>query len=79
MEPASTIIEKCGGANAVAEMVGRDVSRIHRWTYPKEKGGTGGLIPSDAAQQLMRAARERGIQLQADDFFLDQTPQQGAA
>lgn len=69
MEPASTIIEICGGVGAVAEMTGRDPSRVHRWTYPKEKGGTNGLIPTDAAQDLMREARARRIPLKPEHFF----------
>lgn len=77
MEPASTIIRLCGGAAKVAEMVGRDPSRIHRWTYPKDKGGTDGLIPSDAAQVLLAEAKKREIPLTADHFFAP--PQQGAA
>lgn len=77
MEPASTIIELCGGVSAVSEMTGRDVSRVHRWTYAREKGGSNGLIPTDAAQDLMRVARERGIPLTPEHFF--PTQNQGAA
>jgi hypothetical protein len=69
MEPANTIIEICGGVGVVAEMTGRDLSRVHRWTYPKDKGGTDGLIPTDAAQELMREARKRGIPLTPEHFF----------
>lgn len=50
-------------------MTGRDASRVHRWTYPKEKGGSDGLIPTDAAQCLMREARKRGIPLTPEHFF----------
>ena len=70
MEPATTIISICGGFQAVADMTGRTLTRVHRWTYPKEKGGTDGLIPSDAAQKLMASARERGLPLEPEHFFL---------
>lgn len=70
MEPATTIISICGGFQAVADMTGRTLTRVHRWTYPKEKGGTNGLIPSDAAQVLMAAARARGLPLEPEHFFL---------
>lgn len=69
MEPASTIIALCGGFHAVAEMTGRTLTRVHRWTYPKDRGGTDGLIPSDAAQALMTAASKRGLPLKPGHFF----------
>lgn len=69
MEPAKTIIDICGGFQAVAEMTGRDASRIHRWTYPKGRGGTGGLIPPDAQVRLLDEAVKRGIPLNPNHFF----------
>lgn len=69
MNPAQRVIEKCGGPQAVAKMVGVDVSRVHRWTYPKARGGSDGLIPSQQQQALLNAARESGIDLQPADFF----------
>ena len=69
MEPASTIIEICGGFKAVAEITGRDETRVRRWTYPKEKGGTGGLIPTECQQALMSAARQSGGPLRPEHFF----------
>lgn len=76
---AARIIEKCGGHRAVAEMVGAHVSRVHRWTYPKERGGTGGLIPSAQQAPLLAAARARGIPLEPADFFADQAGASEAA
>lgn len=70
MEPAQTIISICGGVSAVSKMVGRDETRVRRWTYPKERGGTGGLIPSDCQQSLLDAALVRGIPLSPRHFFL---------
>ena len=69
MEPANTIIQICGGFNAVAEMTGRDQTRVRRWTYSKDKGGTGGLIPSECQQLLMEQAKERGLPLRPEHFF----------
>jgi hypothetical protein len=70
MEPASTIISICGGVAAVAEMVGRDETRVRRWTYPKDRGGTGGLVPSDCQQPLLEAARAKGLALTPENFFI---------
>lgn len=74
MEPANTIIKMCGGFSAVAQMVGRSEIRIRRWTYEKERGGTGGLVPSDLQQPLLRLARDRGIDLRPEHFFPDAQP-----
>lgn len=71
---AEQVIEKCGGHQAVAEMAGVHVSRVHRWTYPKERGGTGGLIPTQHQQKLLDEARDRGIDLGPSDFFLNTEP-----
>lgn len=69
MNPAQRVIEKCGGPQAVAEMVGVHVSNVHRWTYPKARGGSDGFIPSQQQQTLLTAARARGIELEPADFF----------
>jgi hypothetical protein len=69
LEPAHNIITICGGFEAVAAMTQRSEVRVRRWTYPKDRGGTGGLIPSDVQQVLMAAARERGIPLRPEHFF----------
>lgn len=66
---ASRIIEKCGGHEAVAAMAGVHVTRVFRWTYPKERGGTGGIIPHRHQQTLLCKAREQGIALDPADFF----------
>ncbi len=71
LNPANRVIEICGGFRAVAEMTGRTEIRVRRWTYSKEKGGTGGLIPSDCQQRLLSAARGRDIDLRPEHFFAD--------
>ena len=69
MEPARNIIRICGGVAEVAEMISRDPSRVHRWMYPKDKGGTGGRIPADLQETLLTKARERGRDLRPEHFF----------
>jgi hypothetical protein len=73
MEPASTILSKCGGAPRVAEWVGTHVTRVRRWSYPKSRGGTGGLIPARVQALLLEKARENGVNLSPADFFADDT------
>lgn len=68
-EQAKTVIEICGGFRRVAELTGRDETRVRRWTYEKARGGTGGLIPSDVQQDLMVRARAAGVLLLPEHFF----------
>ena len=74
LEPAATVIRMCGGASAVAKLTKRDVSRVHRWTHGKSRGGTGGRIPTDVQQDLLEAANDAGINLKPEHFFLPAKP-----
>lgn len=74
MEPAHTIIQICGGFSAVAEMTARSEVRVRRWTYPRARGGTDGLIPSDVQVRLLTEARKRGIDLRPEHFFPEPAP-----
>lgn len=69
LEPAHTVITICGGYAETARMSGRSEVRVRRWEYSKEKGGTGGLIPSDCQQTLLDAARAEGKCLRPEHFF----------
>ena len=66
---ASRIIEKFGGASNVAEIVGTERNAVYKWTYPKERGGSDGLIPSKYHGLLLKAARDRKLKLKPKDFF----------
>lgn len=70
MEPASTIISKCGGARAVADICGRTTSYVYKWTYPKERSGRDGYVPHEDAEKLLAAARRGEIDIAPEDFFL---------
>ena len=70
LEPASTVIAKIGGVDIAAKVTGKHVSRIYRWTYPREKGGTGGVIPHEDATKLLKHASDHKIKLTAADFFM---------
>lgn len=74
LRPASTIISICGGVTATARLTGRSVSRVCRWRWPSDRGGTGGLVPKDVQQALLTNARANGIALAPTDFFADPYP-----
>lgn len=69
LDPARSVIAKLGGVDAVATITGKHVSRIYRWTYPREKGGTGGVVPHEDATKLLAHAKANGLDLTAEDFF----------
>lgn len=69
MEPARTIIDLCGGFASVAAITGRHPTRVRRWTYPVDRGGTGGLIPAKCQRPLLTRAKELGIDLRPEHFF----------
>lgn len=68
-EPAKSIIKAFGGADAVAAIVGRNRASVFRWTYEKEKGGTGGLIPAECQAILYANADKADTPLTAQDFL----------
>lgn len=52
LSPARDIIDRCGGDEIVAKLTGRSVTRVRRWTLPRERGGSDGLIPICAARRI---------------------------
>lgn len=54
---------------SVAAATGRTESWVYRWMLPKERGGTGGLIPSKDQRMLFEYAQKRKLPLSASDFF----------
>lgn len=66
---AATVIEKCGGVDRVAEICGRNRSWVHKWKYPKSKGGRNGFVPHEDAEKLLAAAGRGEIDLDPSDFF----------
>jgi len=71
---AYNLIEKLGGVGEVARIAGVDISRVYRWTYSKERGGTDGEIPRKHWQSLISAASIKGVELTAEDFFVMPKP-----
>lgn len=69
MEPARTIITKLGGVAAVSRLARVHRTRVSNWMRPKERGGTGGIIPQRHIRCLLDAAQRSGVALTAEDFF----------
>ena len=69
MNTAQKVIEKCGGFEATARITGRSISIVHRWTYPKDKSGTGGHIPYPSQVEILKAAKRGEVDVSPADFF----------
>jgi len=68
-EPANSIIQKFGGLSALAEVTGVKPHTVMRWRMPRDRGGTGGVIPHWHVEAVLAEARARKIKLGSSDFF----------
>jgi hypothetical protein len=69
MDPAKSILDLIGYEKA-AEVTGKHISRIYRWTYPSGvREGTGGVIPHADAIKLLEYARAQGLPLDEATFL----------
>ncbi len=81
MEPANSIIALFGtgytAKQVVADLLDVHVRTVYRWTWSKERAGTGGALPQHHHAKLIEAARVRGYALRFEHFALNQTPRIG--
>lgn len=45
-----------------------NTSTVYKWTYPKSKGGSGGLIPTQSWPAVFDAARRAGLTITPSDI-----------
>lgn len=62
MEPANLIISALGGVVRVSELRGVNRSAVWKWSRS-------GIIPLKHIRPLLRVAREKGLDLTAEDFL----------
>ncbi|MEH6502983.1 MAG: amino-acid N-acetyltransferase [Cycloclasticus sp.] len=77
LNDSAFIIHKFGGVKPLAAAINKDPATIYRWTYPKSKGGTGGIIPSSAIGKITEAARLLNITLDDDNAKLQLAKEYG--
>lgn len=58
------------GIKLAKQITGRNLSRVYRWGYPRERDGYDGYIPYQDAEKILSYAAKHGIDLSADDFFV---------
>lgn len=71
---AARITRICGVENLV-RWTDRSPKQVYCWSYPKEKGGTDGVIPSTHHQAILDGARAENIPLTPADFFAVTPPE----
>jgi len=69
MEPARSIIELLGGPPIVSRVTRTAYTAPYRWQYPRQHGGTDGIIPPKYHRALLALARRRGVKLSRADFL----------
>lgn len=72
--PASRVIAKLGGPEAVAAILRVHVTRVFAWRRERGKSGVAGRIPTQHQQVLLDHARAHDIDLKPDDFFDPESP-----
>lgn len=77
MNQAERVIAAFGGVQKFSGLLslvgrGKSVPALLRWTYPRERRGTGGFIPSSAWDDIFVAAKITGVKLTSE--LLDPRP-----
>ena len=65
---AAFATDKRSGEYVLAKALGCSVATVYRWDYPRERGGTEGLIPARWQKDILRAAAEHGVELTPADL-----------
>ena len=65
---AQRVIDRCGGIKAVADATGLHPSGLYRWTRPRSKLGTGGLIPAPSRTLIIEAMKAGRLPITYDDL-----------
>lgn len=69
LDPAKTVIERVGGPEVASTVTGKHISRVYRWMYPKDRGGTGGFIPHEDSLKILAHAQAHDLPLEPGDFL----------
>jgi len=68
MTPACYAIHVFGGVTQLAKAIGKDASRVSRWQRDRAKADGG--IPPDAQRRILEIAKERNLDIKAEDLIL---------
>lgn len=79
LAPAKDVIELLGGPTRASRLLGVAHSNVLRWMYPKDAGGTGGIIPQRHHEHIMTVARDDGVVLTPLNFYAKSEPSRAAS
>jgi len=69
LEPAATVVRILGGIPNASEAANVHRSRVNRWLLSKDRGGTGGRVPTKHQQALLDWAKANQKPLEPAHFF----------
>lgn len=70
LSPAEYVVLVFGGQTATAKALRRGQATICQWLNSRQRGGTGGFIPSPAQQMILKVAKKRGLDIQPADLVV---------
>ena len=59
-------IKAFGNEDNLAKLLKLNKSTVFRWTYPVERGGTGGYVPSRQIPRILLLAKKYGVDIKDD-------------
>lgn len=69
IDRAKRIIDILGGVAEVCRITGKSRTRVYSWTYPRDRGGSAGMIPMNCQIVMVEHARKANLPLAPEDFF----------
>ena len=66
--PAEKVYDAFGGPMEVSRETGITTSEVYRWNYDKDKSGTGGLVPHQHQELILRTAKKLFLKLKPEDL-----------
>ena len=63
---AQPIIDAFGGEYELASLLGVAPSTVYRWGYDRQRGGTGGYIPTQRVSQVLDLAKKKRIKIKIE-------------
>lgn len=69
LEPAASVIAALGGVPTLAKGIGTTTTTVQRWRWPKEIGGTGGVIPHWRHKDIIAFAEKCGVHISYNSFI----------
>lgn len=67
--PAAKVIKAFGGFRPTALALDVDSAWVWHWLQPKDKKGTGGVVPSKHQAKILKLSNERGLGLTPADLI----------